>query len=88
MTSVKKRIPTPKLKLKKLAVKDIPSLKSPSYRQVMDIVLEHIETYNLQDPNHCSNILIDQPLKLALNIESESLSVQALSQLIFEKYLG
>ena len=76
------KIPAPKVKIKKLTIDDLDTISHPSYRLIMDIVIDHIKDHNLQDQNYRRKILTDIGLRKVLKTDADYILVDDLYGLI------
>lgn len=79
MTDLQPKLSAPRVKLRTIKnLEEVTQLKNPSYRQVMDALLDHIKKNNLQDENYRIRIIIDSVISKIFGIEQETVSVNDL----------
>lgn len=77
------KIKTPLIRLKKIDnLNSLKELPNPSYRMVMDLLLNHIKENNLQDENHRIRIIVDRAIAEIFGVTQPSISVHDLYHLV------
>jgi chromatin remodeling complex protein RSC6 len=68
----------PKVVIRNYTLNDLHKIKHPSYRQVMDLLIDYIVKNNLQDENNRITIILDDTIKRTFDLSDNSLKLHEL----------